>query len=140
VIAKEDLGDISPGATPLDFNVDDKIAHNGLSGAAGVIEDYKIFYPVVDRIYTEFDNNALNKSKSVLDAFRLTYHKLSGSHAGDELFFQIVEEVITKVRNSSNYIQIPLEELQLCVNVLAVDAFIRCKIFKNPSGVAHAAA
>ena len=140
VISKENLGSVSSSATALDFNVDEKVSFNQLKAAAGVIEDYKIFHHVVDRIYAEFDNYASNKSKSVLDAFRNVYHQLSVKYTGDELFFQIVEQVISNVRDSSNYSLIPIEELQLCVNILAVDAFIRCKIFKNPAGATHAIA
>lgn len=140
IISKEDLDGVSPDATPTDFNVDAKVAWNALDAAAGVIEDYKIYHPMVDRVYAEFDNNAVNKSKSVLDVFRLTYLKLSKTYSGDELFFQIVEEVIAKVQASANYNKIPVEELQLCVNVLAVDAFIRCKIFKKPTGTTNAPA
>lgn len=140
LIAKENLAAVSSGATPADFNVDDKVAFNNLVAAAHVIEDYKVFHHVVDRIYTEFDNQASNKSKSVLDAFRSIYSQLSAHHAGDDLFYVIVEHVIARVRDSSNYAAIPIEELQLCVNILAVDAFIRCKIFKNPVEAKNAAA
>jgi len=140
VISKEDLGSVSPGAMPASFNVDDKVAFNDLKAAAGVIEDYKIFHHVVDRIYAEFDNHASNKSRSVLDAFRTIYYQQSATCSGDELFYLIVEKVIARVRESSNYSAIPIEELQLCVNILAVDAFIRCKIFKNPAGAPNAVA
>lgn len=140
VISKEKLGAVSAGATLADFNVDDKVAFNNLVAAASVIEDYKVFHHVVDRIYTEFDNQASNKSRSVLDAFRSIFNKLSAKYSGDDLFNQIVEHVIAKVRESSNYAEIPIEELQLCVNILAVDAFIRCKIFKNPVEAHYAVA
>lgn len=140
IIAKENLGSVSPIATALDFNVDEKVSFNKLEAAAGVIEDYKIYHHVVDRIYSDFDNHASNKSKSVLDAFRLIYHQLGVNFSGDELFFEIVEEVIKRVREGTNYSRIPIEELQLCVTILAVDAFIRCKIFKNPAGLTDAAA
>lgn len=138
VISKENLGAVSAGATPVGFNVDDKVAFNQLVAAANVIEDYKVFHHVVDRIYKEFDNQASNKSRSVLDAFRLIFNQLSVKYSGDDLFRQIVEHVIAKIRDSSNYSAIPIEELQLCVNILAVDAFIRCKIFKNPVEAHHA--
>jgi len=38
-----------------------------------------------------------------------------------------------KIQNSANYVPIAIEELELCVSVIAVDAYIRCKIFKNPN-------
>lgn len=141
VIANQNLsGSFSAGANIADFNVDEKVNYNGLSAAASVIEDYKVFSHIVDRTYTEFDNNGVNKSRSVLDAFRGIYLQLSGKYSGDELFFQIVEDVTRKVKASSNFSKVPLEELSLSVNVLAVDAFIRCKIFKKPIGANHAVA
>ena len=140
ILAKENLRDVSGPATTADFNVDDKIIFNNLSAAAEVIEDYKLHYPMVDKIYSEFDSLGRNRSKSVLDAFRTTYLKLSSSYSGDELFFQVVEHVSSVIESSANYEAIPHEELQMCVSVLAVDAFIRCKIFKNPKSITHAAA
>ena len=41
------------------------------------------------------------------------------------------------ISESSNYIKMPMEELQMCTDILVVDAFIRCKIFKNPEGYNH---
>ena len=52
----------------------------------------------------------------------------------DELFFLIISSIIDVIKNSKNYIEIPYEELELCVSIIVVDAFIRCKIFKNPEG------
>lgn len=140
IIAKEDLSISAIGEAPTEFNVDEKVAFNGLDAASGVIEDYKIFHPKVDGIYAEFDSSGKNRSRSVLDAFRNAYIRLSKKHSGDELFFQITEHMIAQVEKSANYVKVPLEELQLCVNVLAVDAFIRCKIFKKPVETPHAAA
>ena len=43
---------------------------------------------------------------------------------------KVIDAVIEKTQNSMNYQPIPIDELELCVNILVVDAFIRCKIFK----------
>ncbi|CAM3898775.1 SMEK domain-containing protein [Delftia tsuruhatensis] len=139
VIAKENLTAKFCDTNIADFNVDEKIVFNKLDAAASMIEDYKVYSHIVDRIYTEFDNSGVNKSKSVLDTFRNIYLRLSTKYSGDELFFQIVEEVTKNIRGSSNFSRLPIEELSLSVNVIAVDAFIRCKIFKKPSslGASH---
>lgn len=141
LIAKEDFTGTFSGIDIAGYNVDEKVGFNNLDAASSVIEEYKIYGHIVDRIYTEFDNGGVNKSKSVLDTFMNTYLKLSIKYTGDELFFQIVEDVTTKVKDSSNFISIPIEELVLSVNILAVDAFIRCKIFKKPpeTGAIHVA-
>ncbi|NLM17904.1 MAG: hypothetical protein GX221_09325 [Candidatus Riflebacteria bacterium] len=50
----------------------------------------------------------------------------------EEIFYQIENILIKIVINSSNYKKIPPEELNSCIDIVAVDAFIRCKIFENP--------
>jgi hypothetical protein len=140
ILAKENLRHVAHPETVQAFNVDEKIAFNTLSVAAAVIEDYKLHHARVDRIYSEFDLQGVNKSKSVLDAFRRIYLKLRSQFSGDELFFEIVEAMISVIEHSANYQTLPDEELQLCANVLAVDAFIRCMIFENPMKAHHAAA
>ena len=131
IISSENLADLT-SASSSPFNVDEKIAFNSLSAASVVIEDYKIHHHRVERIYGDFDTAGKNKSKSVLDAFRNVYLKLSVNFSGDDLYFHVVEEIIKIVHASSNHVDIPFDELELLVNVLAVDAFIRCKIFKAP--------
>lgn len=45
-----------------------------------------------------------------------------------------MDKLMILIQNSKNYLQIPYEELEMCVGMVVVDAFIRCKIFKNPEG------
>jgi len=138
LLASEDLGDGYEVSKPIPFNVDSKLAFNSLNGASIIIEDYKIHHHRVSRIYNEFDVAGRNKSNLVMQSLRTIYAKLSTSYAGDALFFKVVEEAVDRIRGSANYVEMPLDELEQYVNVLAVDAFIRCKIFKNPNEVANA--
>ena len=78
------------------------------------------------------------KKLSVLDAIKGYYVVHRARLSDDDLFFRIIECVVVKVQEGANFTPIPAEELELCVNILVVDAFIRCKIFKNPVGYAHA--
>ncbi|WP_202988170.1 ABC-three component system protein [Pseudomonas typographi] len=140
IISQEDFVSSVGGNVAIAFNVDDKIELNGLDVSAEIIEDYKIYHHRISHIYSIFDTAGKNKSKSVLDSLRKTYGKLSLVHSGDQLFFEIVESVVRQVQASANYVEMPLEELELSVNILAVDAFLRCKIFKHPRGAQNAAA
>jgi hypothetical protein len=140
ILAKEDLSGKPGSNKAIPFNLDDKLIFNNLKAAVAVIEEYKIHHGRIDRIYSEFDVAGKNKSKSVLDSFRSSYVRLSSNYSADELFFQVVDQAIRAVQQSANYIPIPLEELELYVNVIAVDAFIRCRIFKNPEVTENAAA
>jgi hypothetical protein len=49
----------------------------------------------------------------------------------------VANNVIDIILKSKNYREIPYEELEMCVDILIVDAFVRCKIFKNPEGYNH---
>jgi hypothetical protein len=136
IIAKEKWADYYPAET-VPFNIEQKIAYNNLVASRSLITDYMQYYTRIDRIYEEFDKQGNNKSISVLNNFRSLYisyiakGNVNPSNA-DVLFQKIINDVIITIKNSLNYNPIIEEELKMCVEILTVDAFIRCKIFKNP--------
>ena len=115
------------------FDIEKKISYNQLEKARIFIDDYKIHHPRIEKIYYEYDKQGVNKSFSVLSAIRTEYIKLSDISNTDDIFLKIIEKIIKNIRKSANYTSIPDEELELCAQILVVDAFIRCKIFVNPS-------
>lgn len=120
------------------FQIENKITFNDLESVRDDIDDYKIYYHKLDGIYSAFDKEGANKSFSVLQVIRKQYKTLINSEENAEnVFYSIIDALINLVINSKNYIEIPYEELELCVHILVVDAFIRCKIFKNPEGYNH---
>jgi hypothetical protein len=138
ILSKEDWNKKEPVGEINGFEIDRKITHNNLNSAKIIINDYSLHYSRVDKIYTEFDAQGSNKSNSVLSTIRQEYAKLKGNLSDDELFFAVIFKVQEKVLNSSNYTSIPFDELELCINILVVDAFIRCKIFENPENYNYA--
>ena len=138
ILSKEDWNKKEPKSEVNSFEIDRKITHNNLNSAKIIINDYSIHYSRVDKIYTEFDSQGSNKSSSVLSTIRQEYAKLKRNLTDDELFFNIISKVQEKVLNSSNYTSIPFDELELCINILVVDTFIRCKIFENPEDYNYA--
>lgn len=120
------------------FEIDRKISFNNLDSAKSIIDDYYLHYGRVDTIYSEFDSQGLNKSSTVLSAFKDEYLRAKTILSDDALFFKVIDEIILRVMNSSNYSSIPLEELEQCIKILTVDAFIRCKIFENPDNYNYA--
>lgn len=138
ILSKEDWNKNEPISQINSFEIDRKITYNNLNSAKIIIDDYSLHYSRVDKIYTEFDSQGSNKSSSVLSTIRQEYAKLKSSLNDDELFFNIVSRVQEKVLNSSNYTSIPFDELELCINIIVVDAFIRCKIFENPEDYNYA--
>lgn len=137
ILAKENLNE-SSDLNIKAFEIDRKITHNNLKTTKLTIEDYKIHHNRLDKIYREFDEQGANKSFSVLQNVRQEYVKLSSNFLGDELFLKVKDKVIEKIRQSANFVKMPIDELELCVNILLVDAFIRCKIFENPENYNYA--
>jgi hypothetical protein len=142
VLSKLDLT-ASDIPTVNSFEIERKIAHNQLLTSQPVINEYSAYYSKVDAKYTEFDRLGANKSMSVLAIINKSYREQLQANAfttHDQLYLQIIDNVILKVKGSSNYINIPADELDLCVNILVVDAFIRCKVFENPVNYRYATA
>lgn len=140
ILSQEDLSGIVDSPEINSFEILRKIEFNDLLTVQPTIDDYKIYYSRLDEKYKEFDKQGANKSLSVLAVIRKQYIKLLGENVEPyEMFFSIIDNLIELIMNSKNYVEIPYEELEMCVSILVVDTFIRCKIFKNPEGYNHAA-
>jgi len=138
ILSKEDWSQGALGFEIVPYDIEAKISYNQLDTARLLIDDYKIHYPRIEKIYSDFDRQGANKSLSILNGIRSEYIALGSVDSPDQCFFAIIEKVTQKILASDNYTPIPDEELKLCVQILVVDAFIRCKIFKNPLGNTNA--
>jgi len=138
ILSKEDWDIQDPCESINSFKIEQKITFNHLNSVKDIINDYKIHHSRVDKIYSEFDLMGNNKSSSVLSTIRKEYAKAQKALRDDDLFFRVLDSIENKTIQSPNFVQIPIEELELCVNILVVDAFIRCKIFENPEDYKNA--
>lgn len=132
ILAKEDWKTSNEIVTNS-YEIERKISFNFLENISPIISEFSTYYARLDRIYSEFDIQGVNKSSSVLNKIRDIYLRNITIKPDDKLFFLVIDELQKVVIESANYIQIPVDELELCINILVVDAFIRCKIFKNPN-------
>lgn len=140
ILSKEKLDEGNNSITVEDsFEIDRKISFNDLNASSLIINDYSVHYNRLDKIYSEFDLSGVNKSKSVLDAIRMKYVKNLKLKKDDELFLLILDNVKKTIIQSTNFKKMAVDMLDLCVNIIVVDAFIRCKIFKNPNNYKHVA-
>ena len=138
ILSKEDW-DIHDSPVSINsFDIDHKICFNNLNAAKNIIDDYKIHHTRIDKIYSEYDLSGKNKSSSVVAAIRKEYIRAKKTLNDDDLFFQVSDRIKEKIIQSANFIEIPIDELELCINILVVDAFIRCKIFENPEDYKNA--
>ncbi len=139
IMAQEDWDSEVGNYQVIDFEIDHKIEYNNLSGGRIIIEEYALFSSRIKKIYNEFSRAANNKSNSVLASMKKIYAANKAAKSDDALFFHIIDQVMERVQSSRNYNPIPFEELEQCAGILVVDAFMKCKVFKNPKGEANAA-
>ena len=115
------------------FAIDDKIEYNNLGAIEGIINEYKVYYGKLQEKYAEFDRAGVNKSYSVYEHLYSLYIGLKSKELNTtDLFLKLFEKVRDEIINSKNYHILPMEELNLCVYIVLVDAFVRCKIFEKP--------
>ncbi|MEB4859754.1 ABC-three component system protein [Priestia megaterium] len=139
LLSEEDLGMASTENKLNEYNIDCKIDYNNLKKLRGIINQYKIYYTKVDAIYKEFDQQGNNKSLSVFNKLSRFYieESMKENYNENQIFFSIINRTVAHIRESSNYNILPDEELEQCVSIIVVDAFIRCKVFENPEGYEH---
>jgi len=138
ILSKENWDDANNNNSVNSFEIDRKISFNELLNSKGIIDEYCIYYKKVDEKYSEFDTMGRNKSLSVLSSIKKEYIKSKNIGDSDLVFLTIIDKVRDKIIESPNFNKIPIDELELCVDILVVDAFIRCKIFENPNNYNYA--
>ncbi len=138
ILANEKWDDANKIESVNLFEIDRKINHNDLDIAKAIVEEYCLFYEKVNSKYSEFDRLGSNKSNSVLATIKREYIKFKGENNADKIFLTIIERIKERILESANYQEIPIDELELCIDILVVDAFIRCKIFENPDNYKYA--
>ena len=73
ILSKEDWSQGALGFETIPYDIEAKISYNQLDTARVLIDDYKIHYPRIDKIYSDFDKQGVNKSLSILNGIRTEY-------------------------------------------------------------------
>lgn len=137
ILSNDDLTQNIPPVNINIYEIDKKIEFNHIDITSSLISDYVVYYNKVDMKYKEFDKLGANKSIAVFNTLNRIYLSARVKrkyNSDDELFLGIIEEVKELIVNSNNFTVTTKDQLDLCVSIIVVDAFIRCKIFENPEG------
>ena len=115
------------------FEIDAKISFNNLSSdGKDVIKEYASYYVNVQNIYDEYACQGKTKSKAVLQRLHKIYVKLKLQESGDALFLAIEKEIMNQIEVNNVKDKLSEEQLEMCVDILMVHAFMECKIFEKP--------
>lgn len=142
LLAVEDLEEGTSTSVLDAFNIDGKIIFNELELIKETtINEYIPYYSKLDSIYKEFEREGRNKRISVLRKLTSLYEKelCKPELSNVEKFFNVVTNLEEYIVSSNNLDDIEEDVIEMCVKIITVDAFIRCKIFKNPEGYNYVA-
>ncbi|PQJ29659.1 hypothetical protein BSZ32_14950 [Rubritalea profundi] len=111
------------------FKIDAKIDFNALSSRHyGIIHKYSVYYHSVECLYNELEPA---QKASLLEAINDIYLSCQRpSISSDDLWDNVESKLIEKLNNESKHEY--SEPLEWCVNIIMVDAFMRCKILEEP--------
>lgn len=122
------------------FNITQKIEYNNLTINRPIVDEYKIYSGQVDLIYSELESHGSIKKDRVLDLIRDCYLRAKGKLLGDssniedirnnaDQLFDEVQNLLSQKLLGSNMLE---EEILYGLRLIAVDAFMRCKILEAP--------
>lgn len=122
---------------PIGFDIDKKIDFNHLEGKRRLINDYKLYIGKLNAVYGEFVDNATDYSFIILQTLSDMYSGYLGQFESNALFDKIVDNARELALKSKSTKDIPVDRVNVCINVIVVDAFIRCRIFEDPEGYSY---
>lgn len=134
MLSKIDISEFEGIRVENDAQVQEKISYNSLSTSIDIIKEYNIWQTAVRRVYSTFDAEGMNKSFFVLQKIRSFYLTEKTNKHGDTLFDAVRNDVKNEIIKHPASRELSFESVDICSDILVVDAFIRCKIFENPKG------
>lgn len=113
------------------FEISKKISYNDLSDRSALIKERSQYGAMLQSVYDDYDSQGANKSVFVIDSISRAYWENESKYTGVELFNIILKNLRKKIEFQAAFNHID-EELDFYLDIIVVDAFNRCKIFKHP--------
>jgi hypothetical protein len=120
---------------------EEKIKFNNLQKNSHFIKEYRVYHTKLNVLYKELENQGSLVKEKLLRFIKLTYDKIKSSYVGnspdtlrvvqensDAIFDEVYNQLYAELADS----QIWDEDIVLGLNIILVDAFIRCKILEEP--------
>jgi hypothetical protein len=140
-IANIDIEDNIEGEKVDAFDISSKINHNNVKKYAPLIQEYKVYYYKINALYDELELQGSLKKSKVLSTIRSYYLKAKGEHinATEDTIEQIRKYADDIINHVVNNLYRKLEgcdlfddDIMFGVELIMVDAFMRCKILEEP--------
>ncbi len=119
----------------------EKIVFNQMKRNALLIREYSVYYAKLNALYTELENQGSIVKEKLLRTIKLTYDKVKSTFVidskdplevikenSDAIFDNVYDSLYEKLQDSNSW----EEDIVLGLNIVMVDAFVRCKILEEP--------
>ena len=145
-ISAINLEDIAAEITTLSYSPKDKINYNEVISHKPLLKEYKVYHGKLNKIYQEIEKQGSFKKEILLQNINKLYLKAKGSilngnnsidnirSHSDELISEVENllwDLFEKSPNAKN--DIPFEAINIGMQIIIVDAFVRCKILEEPT-------
>ena len=118
---------------PVPFEIAAKIRANGLDELEGKIQEISAYTPYLETIYQAYDESGANGRLAMLNMLNSEYAK--AHHANQdpcETFFTLEDTLEKQISDNEDIACIDDATRLLCIDIVLVDAFMRCRIYKGP--------
>jgi len=140
-LADIELDDLAEVESLKSFNPSDKINYNCIKRNVSVINEYKVYHTKINSLYEELEKQGSIKKVKLLRTIRQVYIQVKGKFVldsendlelvrenSDDIFDAVIDELYHKMEDSSFW----EEDIVFSINLIVVDAFMRCKILEEP--------
>src|SRR5690606_7945301 len=114
---------------------------NNLRRRAALINEYKSYHFKINSLYEEIEKQGSFKKEKLLRNIRHIYVEVKGRYVldaeepinairlnADEIIDGVYEEIYAKIEEAESFD----EDIAFAINLIIVDAFMRCKILEEP--------
>jgi len=133
--------DIEEGKLKV-INLDEKLAYNTVQKHKPLIQELKIYHHKINNLYDALEAGGSLKKDKILHVMRRLYLKAKGewqSKHGEDILAdksyadEIIEKVMEELHSQLANTKIHKEDVLVGVDLLIVDAFMRCKLLEEPT-------
>jgi len=123
------------------FNIQEKLTYNVVKRNVSLIQEYKAYHHKINSLYDELEGQGSLKKSKILHIVKNFYLKSKGRYVGDAeepmLIIRahsddIIEDVSAKICNKLEDSGLYEDDIIFGVDLVVVDAFMRCKILEEP--------
>ena len=140
-ISKIKLGKFEESEVSAVFDPNIKITFNSVKRNISRINEYKIYHEKINSLYDELEREGSVKKENLLSTIKIIYIRIKGKYVmdsntpldvirenADNIIEDVYEELYKELHNNGLF----REDITIALELIVVDAFIRCKILEEP--------